>query len=119
MQFFTNSQIPLVSGQFQVSQHCPAVPQLLSSVSRASSDLRPPHGPKFLSTRLWVSCLSSSHVRVGAIWAATEITARNTINTGIANWRKLNLRFNNCIGVRPDLRGRMAQLAVAGQGKKP
>src|SRR6266436_6293456 len=60
---------------------------MLESASRASSDLRPATGPRFLSTRLWVSCLSSSHVRVGAICAAAEMAASNTTASAIAVWR--------------------------------
>src|SRR6267142_1837741 len=60
---------------------------MLASASRASSDLRPATGPKFLSTRLWVSCLSSSPVRVGAICAAAEMAASDTITSAIAVWR--------------------------------
>src|SRR6266852_6541633 len=65
---------------------------MLASASRASSDLRPATGPRFLSTRLWVSSFSSSHVRVGAICAAAEMVASNTITSEIAVWRIPNRR---------------------------
>src|SRR3974377_2347399 len=76
---------------------------MLESASFASSDFRPPTGPRFLSTRLCVSCFSSSHVRVGAIWAAAETAASRTITIGGAISYQLDQRLNRRMGALPEI----------------